>query len=218
MGCGHAESGLPRAHWLAFMSSTGPRGRRTVTALQAYTDLPDEELLALAGGGDARAFDQIVARHGGFALRVARRIVSSSAVAEELVQEALIRAWSQSRNFDPRRARFSTWLYKIVVNLCMDHRRRIQHAPLPEGLDPADSAPNADRMLEISQRDAAIAKAIEELPARQRAAMVLVYDEGMSGSAAAAALGLSVKAVERLLARARKHVRARLQPEHDELG
>lgn len=218
MGFRYAESRLPRAHGLTFMSSANSRGRRTMTALLAYAELPDEELLALAGSGDARAFDQIVTRHGGFALRVARRIVSSSAVAEELVQEAMIRAWSQSRNFDPRRARFSTWLYKIVVNLCLDHRRRVQHAPLPEGLDPADSALNADRMLEISQRDAAIAKAIEELPARQRAAMVLVYDEGMSGSAAASVLGLSVKAVERLLARARKHVRARLQPEHYELG
>jgi len=189
-----------------------------MTAPLIYADLPDEELVALAGNGDARAFDQIVTRHGEFALRVARRIVSSSAVAEELVQEAMIRAWSQSRNFDPRRARFSTWLYKIVVNLCVDHRRRVQHSPLPEGLDPADSALNADGLLEISQRDAAIAKAIQELPARQRAAMVLVYDEGMSGSAAASILGLSVKAVERLLARARKHVRARLQPEHHELG
>ena len=181
---------------------------------RSYAEAPDVDLVQWSAAGDRFAFDQIVVRHGAFALRVAARIVSNSSIAEELVQEAMVRAWTQSKYFDPRRARFSTWLYRIVVNLCIDHGRRVQPEPIPDDFDPADPQMNADEMLEEHERSVIIARAVSGLPVNQRAAMALVYDEGMSGAEAARILGLSTKAIERLLARARAQLRERLCLEH----
>jgi RNA polymerase sigma-70 factor, ECF subfamily len=183
---------------------------RAMDRRSADADASDAELVARAANGDRRAFDAIVTRHGPFALRVAARIIGDPAAAEDVVQEAMVRAWSQAGQFDPQRARFTTWLYRIVVNLCIDQRRRPRPGPFPHDLDPADPAAGADEMMEIDERRATLARALRALPARQRAALTLVYDEGMSGAEAGRVLGLSAKAVERLLARARAFLRTQL--------
>jgi RNA polymerase sigma-70 factor (ECF subfamily) len=152
-----------------------------------------------------------VTRHGTFALRLAARLIPDRSAAEDVVQEAMVRAWTQAARFDPQRAHFTTWLYRIVTNLCIDHRRRRRPEPMPEDFEPADPAAGAQDMLEVDERDLAVARALADLPGRQRAAMALVYDEGLSGAEAARVLGLSAKAVERLLARARASLRDRLQ-------
>jgi len=185
---------------------------------RAYTEAPDVDLVQWSGTGDRLAFDQIVVRHGALALRVARRIVANRSIAEELVQDAMVRAWTQSKHFDVQRARFSTWLYRIVVNLCIDYSRRAQPEPIPDGFDVPDPQMNVDESLEADERSAAIARAVGGLPANQRAAMTLVYDEGLSGAEAARVLGLTTKAIERLLARARAHLRERLCVEHRPKG
>jgi RNA polymerase sigma-70 factor (ECF subfamily) len=170
----------------------------------------DEELAAWSASGDRRAFDELVVRHGPRALRVAARLVGDAAMAEDMVQEAFVRCWSQIHRFDARRARFTTWLYRIVVNLCIDLKRRKEPQPLPENIDLIDSAASAHEMMESNERDTVLAQALKELPARQRAALMLVYDEGLSGAEAAHVLGSSAKAIERLLARARTYLRVRL--------
>lgn len=172
--------------------------------------LSDAELLTRSARGDRRAFDQIVTRYGPLALRLAARIAPDLASAEDIAQEAMVRVWRRSAEFDARRARFTTWLYRIVVNLCIDLDRRPKPVPLPEHLDPADPAPRAEEAAELEERRAALAGAIDDLPAGQRAALTLVYEEGLSGAEAAQTLGITAKAVERLLARARAHLRARL--------
>lgn len=172
---------------------------------------PDEELLARSTRGDRRAFDEIVTRHAPFALRVAARLVPDLTQAEDVVQEAMLRAWGRASHFEPRRARFTTWLYKVVINLCIDYRRRARPEPLPEHIEVIDPALGPPESIEMDERHAALAAALRGLPARQRAAMTLVYEEGLSGPAAAGVLGLSPKAVERLLARARTRMRRELQ-------
>lgn len=166
-----------------------------------YESARDEDLIAWSADGDRRAFDEIVVRHGRFALRVAMRLIADPQTAEDIVQDAMVRAWSQARNFDPRRARFTTWLYRIVVNLCIDQRRRVQPDPMPENFDTPDPTFGADTLMETRERQIQLAQALRALPDRQRAAMILVYDEGLSGAEAGRMLGLSAKAVERLLAR-----------------
>lgn len=170
-------------------------------------DLCEAELLARSARGDRRAFDEIVTRHGPLALRLAARIAPDLGSAEDIAQEAMVRLWQRAGDFDVGRARFTTWLYRIVVNLCIDMDRRPKPVPLPEHLDPPDPAPLAEETVELEERRAALAGAIDGLPARQRAALALVYEEGMSGAEAAQALGITAKAVERLLARARAHLR-----------
>ncbi len=177
---------------------------------RVYGEASDADLIFWSAGGDRRAFDEIVIRHGPFALRVAARLIANPEAAEDVAQEAMVRAWSQASRFDPRRAQFTTWLYRIVTNLCIDQRRRRVPQRLPEDFDPPDPAAGAVDTLERHQSQAALCDALDRLPARQRAAVALVYEEGLSGAEAARVLGLSAKAVERLLARARAEIRKRL--------
>ncbi|HTH99472.1 MAG TPA: sigma-70 family RNA polymerase sigma factor [Acidisoma sp.] len=182
------------------------------TGPQTYGEAADEMLILWSAQGDRRAFDEIVGRHGAFALRVASRVIPDKVIAEDVVQEAMVRAWSQAGRFDPGRAQFRTWLYRIVVNLCIDQRRRIAPDQMPEDYDAIDEGPGAEEMVAVRERDVALRAALGTLPARQRAVLTLVYDEGVSGAEAGRILGLSAKAVERLLARARDHLRERMRP------
>jgi len=168
-----------------------------------------------SSGGDTRAFDEIVVRHGPFALRVARRLVLDRTLAQDIAQEAIVRVWTRSTRFNARRARVTTWLYRIVVNLCIDQRRRLRPESFPEGFDAIDPAASVSDQIEARDRSQTLLAALNELPARQRAAITLVYDEGLSGAEAARVLGLSAKAVERLLARGRALLRQRLAGAHD---
>jgi RNA polymerase sigma-70 factor, ECF subfamily len=170
----------------------------------------DEELVSGSAEGDRRAFDELVVRHGPYALRVARRLLRDRALAQDVVQDAFVRCWSQIHRYDARQARFTTWLYRIVVNLCIDARRRREPEPLPADFDVIDTGAAVDEMMESDERARVLARALRDLPVRQRAALTLVYDEGLSGAETAQVLGSSVKAVERLLARARMYLRARL--------
>lgn len=177
----------------------------------AHGGPPDDELLARSAAGDRRAFETIVMRHGSLALRVARRLVPDREAAEDIAQEALVRVWIRAGDFDAGRARFTTWLYRIVVNLAIDASRRLRPERLPEHFDTADPAAGAEDRLELDEYYVALGNAREKLPSRQRAALLLVYDEGLSGAEAAEVLGVSTKAIERLLARGRERLRERLQ-------
>jgi RNA polymerase sigma-70 factor (ECF subfamily) len=165
------------------------------------------DLLARSARGDRRAFDELVARYGPVALRVAARMAPDRQSAEDIAQEAMVRIWRRADEFDARRARFTTWLYRIVVNLCIDLRRKPRPVALPEDFDPVDPSAGAAEDVELDERRAALTRAIDELPSGQRAALMLVYDEGLSGAEAAQVLGVTTKAVERLLARARARLR-----------
>src|ERR1043165_4339419 len=103
----------------------------------------DEELMALVAAGDNAAFRRLMARHMGRAIRVAETVVRGSIEADDIAQEAFIRIWRNAAGFDPRVARFTTWMHRIVVNLAIDRKRRpgSGHAPVPEDLpDGHDSA------------------------------------------------------------------------------
>ena len=178
---------------------------------RGYVEATDADLMAWAGRGDRRAFDQIVGRYAAYTLRVAARLLGDAGEAEDIAQEALSRAWESAPRFDPRRGRFTTWLYRIVANLCTDHFRRPRDAALPADFDAADPADGAYEVLEGEQLECGLSRALAELPVRQRAAIMLVYEENLSATDAAHALGTTVKAVERLLARAREHLRERMR-------
>jgi RNA polymerase sigma-70 factor (ECF subfamily) len=170
----------------------------------------DSQLAALAQSGDRAAFDEIVRRHGSFALRVAMRLCRDRAAAEDAAQEAMLRVWNQIHRYDPEVAKFSTWLYRITVNLCIDQSRKWRGEALPEGYDATDPSPDGEATLAARETRQSLAQALRRLPPRQRAAMMLVYEEGLSGAEAAHVLGFSPKAVERLLARARDQLRKTL--------
>lgn len=215
MVSGYAVTKGPSTGWATSDASMARHRRLVMHRPRSYADAPDATLLCWSAAGDTQAFDAIVVRHGPFALRVALRLIPDPVMAEDVVQEAMMRAWSQAKQFDPDRASFTTWLYRIIVNLCIDQQRRVRPEPLPDDFDQADPSAGADEIMEVGERQAALRVALQSLPVRQRAAMTLVYDEGMSGAEAARILGLSAKAVERLLARARGFLRERLLSQLD---
>jgi RNA polymerase sigma-70 factor (ECF subfamily) len=169
----------------------------------------DHDLMARTAQGDAGAFRVLAERHAGGALRLARRILGNDALAEDIVQDAMLRVWTNAPRWRPEAA-FRTWLYRIVVNLCLTAKRRRPDVPLAAGEHVADPAAAADAQLETRERDQLLAIAVEALPERQRAAIVLSYQEGLSNADVAAVLDTSVSSVETLLVRAKRTLRAAL--------
>jgi RNA polymerase sigma-70 factor (ECF subfamily) len=166
----------------------------------------DQDLMARVARGDEQAFRLLSRRHVRAALALARRILGNDAVAEDLVQDAFLRVWINAPRWRPEAA-FRTWLYRIVINLCLNEKRRPPALPLEAAGDPPDSAPGADVELATRERDRMVAAAIDALPARQRAAIVLTYHQGLSNAEAADVLDTSVSGIETLLVRAKRTLR-----------
>jgi RNA polymerase sigma-70 factor (ECF subfamily) len=166
----------------------------------------DHDLMARAARGDQSAFRLLTRRHAPRALALARRILRNDAVAEEILQDAFLRVWVNAPRWRPQAA-FRTFLYRVVVNLCLNEKRRPQALPLEAAGDPAD-ADDPGAALEQCERDRRLAAAVDALPPRQRAAIVLTYQEGLGNAEVAAVLDTSVSGVETLLVRARRELRA----------
>jgi RNA polymerase sigma-70 factor (ECF subfamily) len=172
-------------------------------------DDSDEVLMAHIARGDQLAFRELARRHLPSALALARRILGNAADAEDVAQEALLRVWSNAPRWQPL-AKFRTWLTRVVVNLCLDRKRRAPWVALEAAGDIPDPAPNTVEQAERDERDRLVNAAIGDLPARQRAAIVLTYSEGMSNAQVADTLDTSVSAVETLLVRGKQNLRRAL--------
>ena len=165
--------------------------------------------------GDDRAFDELLRRHTDALYRFVRRYVESDADAEDLTQEAFVRAYFGVRSFSSR-AKFLTWLFRIAHNLCIDflRSRRSLGVRKPFSVDEPDRLKQMARLestlaspaQELTKREkvAAVDRAIQQLPVNLRIPLVLVAVEGFSYRAAASVLQISSKAVEMRLYRARK--------------
>ena len=175
----------------------------------------DHELMAAVGRRDGRAFARLVERHLGWALGYAERMLGARHEAEDLVQTAFLRVWQGAARWEPN-ARFSTWLYRVLHNLCMDQFRARSSAasqPLDDELAERlpDEAPGSEERMWGLQREQRVRAALAALPIRQRAALVLCYYEERSQAEAAALLGVSEGALESLLSRGRATLRKWLQ-------
>ncbi len=179
----------------------------------------DAQLMHKIADGDQRAFRLLMQRHLARTVRLATRILGSTGAAEDVAQEAFIRVWKHAGNWqDPKQAgaRFTTWLYRIVLNLCIDEKRKNRFTDIDALPERADETPNAEAGMESREKSGRVLAALAELPERQRAAFVLCFYEDYSNKDAADMLGISVKAIESLLVRARKQLRDLLQDEQNE--
>ena len=175
-------------------------------------DPPDDSLLAAVTAGDRRALEVLMARHLSNVLALAQRMTGSADDADEVAQEAFLRVWKSAHRWRPDgAARFSTWLYRVVVNLCLDRRRTKATLPLEEAPDAADPAPGSLDVLATRQVTALVAAALAELPPRQRAAVCLYYFAGKSAPEAARVLSMSASAMESLLVRGRRALKKSLE-------
>jgi RNA polymerase sigma-70 factor (ECF subfamily) len=172
-------------------------------------DDSDEALMARVARGDERAFQVLARRHLPAMVGLARRILGNSAEAEDVAQEALLRVWTNAPRWRPL-ALFRTWLTRVVVNLCLDRKRRTPWVALEAAGDIVDTSPDASEKAENEERERMVAAAIDKLPARQRGAIMLTYSEGMSNAEVAEILDTSVSAVETLLVRGKQNLRRAL--------
>ncbi len=179
----------------------------------------DAILLARFAAGDhgaARALTELLLPG---ALRQAWRMLGDQAEAEDVAQDAMLRLWRQAADWRAGEARASTWLYRVVHNLCIDRmRRRRPQVAVEDAPEPVDPDPGVLEQMARSEAGRAVAAAIGELPDRQRQALVLRHFEGWSNPQIGEALDCSVEAVESLLARARRQLAGRLKDEKEAFG
>jgi len=181
-----------------------------VTASDSKTD---EQLVAALVQGDSTAFALLVKRHGLRYRALAYRLLGAEMLAEDIVQDCFIRLWQRGDAFDARKARFTTWFHRLVVNRSIDHQRRKKPDPLPDGYDAPSSDPLQDQQLMAEAQTRQVRQAVLSLPDRQRDALTLTYFEDRSNRDAAEQLGMKLKAFESLLLRARRLLKEKLEQE-----
>jgi RNA polymerase sigma-70 factor, ECF subfamily len=181
---------------------------------------PDNELMKRVAKGDDEAFRLLFERHYRLAYSVIYRQLGVQSIAEDLVQEAFLRVYRAAPKYEPT-AKFSTWLYTVVTNLCLNYKRdrardklRLVTGTDDEGGNPleqlaASEEPDHDS-LDTAERARVVREAIAELPENQRMALILSRYEDKSYDEVAEILGTTVAAVKSLTSRARETLRERL--------
>jgi RNA polymerase sigma-70 factor (ECF subfamily) len=184
------------------------------------TDGGDAQWLARFASGDATAARVLTDRLAPRCLAVALRMMGDRAEAEDITQEAMLRLWRMAPDWTETGAQVSTWLYQVTMNLCRDRLRRAgrKTAALDEVAEPPDPAPSAEARLQSKARNAALQAALQDLPERQRQAVVLRHIEGLGNPEIAGILSISVEAVESLTARGKRALARSLSGRREELG
>lgn len=178
----------------------------------------DDELVAAVASGDEAACRALMDRHLARMVALGRRMLGNQADAEEVAQEVFLRVWTHADRWEPGKAQFGTWLHRVATNLCLDRLRKSRPTDDIDAIpDLASGEPGPDRQLEQRELAARVDAALQQLPERQRAAVVLSHYQGLGNIEAADILGVTVEAVESLLSRARRQLRVSLATEKDEL-
>lgn len=172
---------------------------------------PDADLLARIGRGEQQAARAIVDRKLPRLIALATRMLGDAGEAEDVAQETFVRLWRQASRWRRGEAKVDTWLHRVALNQCYDRLRRRRPQPQPDPGDGPAHAPPPDRPLDARETTLHVAEALQSLPDRQREAIILHYYQELSNVEAATVMEISVEALESLLARARRALRARLQ-------
>jgi RNA polymerase sigma-70 factor (ECF subfamily) len=167
------------------------------TAVQPAPAAEEDALLVdRVRRGDAKAFDEIVARHKRTVYLTARRLLATHEDADEAAQIAFVRAWKSLAGFRGD-ASLRTWLVRIVLNVAKSMRTaRRPHAALEDVAEPVDPGEGSDEHLRRRQAGVRVRRAVAGLPSRQREVVVLKLFSDMTHREVAASLGLSEGAVK----------------------
>jgi len=176
--------------------------------------------------GDISSFEKLVQKHKESIINIIYQFIGERDEAEDLAVEVFLRVYRAAKKYQAK-AKFTTWLYKITTNLCLNEIRKkakLQTVSLSKPISAgeekeeeliekiADAAPSPQQILEKKERNALIRKAIDSLPAKQRMATILQIYEGLSYKEISRILGCSVKSVERRLYWARTNLKEKLSP------
>jgi RNA polymerase sigma-70 factor (ECF subfamily) len=167
--------------------------------------------------GDHAACRAVVERHLPRIVAFAARTLGDASEAEDIAQDTFLRLWAHAGSWRPHGAQLSTWLHRVALNLCLDRLRRAPPAPLESAAEPVDPSPAVSTLLHRRAVARRVQDELMQLSDAQRAAVTLCHYQGIRNADAAEMLGVSVEALESLLTRARRALRARLQPVAAEL-
>lgn len=192
--------------------------------------MSDEELMAAVVLGDPHAYQALVRKNLPAISRYALRLVGSRSESEDIAQETFLRLWTTAKQWDPAKAKLTTWLHRITHNLCIDFLRKQKRVSLEPDFDSEVSSEeatsgefsNALRESAEAQGDSpdreareaelrALDRALNMLPEAQRSALLLCHYQGFSNKEAADIMGSSVQALESLIARAKRGLRTQLE-------
>jgi RNA polymerase sigma-70 factor, ECF subfamily len=171
----------------------------------------DDELLLRVATEDEAAFRSLVARHIDRAYGLALRILGNGADAEDVVQDTFLKVWTHRGRWEGGRAKFSTWLYRVVMNRCIDLRRQPRGEDVETVAEPVDDKPDAVTAIHRSEVTGMLESAMAKVPEQQRYALILSYHQELSNSEIAEVMGTTVPAVESLLKRGRQRLRELLK-------
>ena len=170
----------------------------------------DEILLQQIDEGDKAAFATLLERHVPRVRSLASSMLGSRSEAQDVVQDVFLKVWARPALWQPGRARFSTWLHRVTANACIDRLRR-RGASSPEAVEElAGQGAGPEKKVFERQRARRVREALMRLPPRQRLALTLCHYQGHTNSETAAIMETSIEAVESLLSRARRQLRAML--------
>ena len=188
-----------------------------VSINDAFATPTDAVLVDRVRAGDQRAFEQLAAFHFQAAWRVASRVLRNDAEAEDVAQEVLLKVWQNPPDLSEDSS-LKPWILRVASNAAIDRLRKKSPDLLGDSMpEREDSAPQADDALVAAGAAGHVQGAIDQLPERQRLALLLTYYEGMPNKDAAATLEVSVDALESLLARARRALKATLAGHWEDL-
>jgi RNA polymerase sigma-70 factor (ECF subfamily) len=176
----------------------------------------EEDEAALVGrvaAGEAQAFRALVDRHLPTVLAIARRMLRDDAEAEDVAQETMLRLWRNAARLELGEGGVRPWLRRVAANLCIDRVRAQRNTSLGDALPEEVEPPS--QMTRLAERELGrrVDAALKALPERQRLALTLFHYEGMSQIEVGEVMGISDEAVESLLARARRALKAALKEE-----
>ena len=164
------------------------------------------------GQKDIVAYRELIGKHLNKGLRVAQRMLGnrSRQDAEDIMQEVCLKIWNEAERWKPK-AKFSTWLYRVIINSCIDHTRKVVPLSIVNMEAIVDESPASDEVLMRENRSLRVEHALQKLPERQRAAIILSYYEGVGNQEAADTLGVQLGAFQQLLFRAKQQLKKELK-------
>ena len=181
-------------------------------------DDQDAALLQRYAQGDPAAARLLATRLTPRIFNHAVRVLSDQTEAEDVTQEALLRLWRIAPEWRLGEAKVTTWLYRVVANLCTDRLRKRVQVPLEDVAEPSDPAASVEDRMQDAARLTALQLALNTLPDRQRQAVVLRHIEGLANPEIAEILDVGIEAVESLTARGKRALTAALAGQKDALG